>query len=377
MNPTPSNERGFFESPVIRELNDDLLALGGSSWADWRRFNPARIDAVAGRALRARAREALAAEFGAGGIPVLKDPRMCRLMGFWTPVFADAGWSVRVALPVRSPLEVACSLERRDGTPVSLGCLIWLRHVLDAEADSRGMVRAIIDWSRFLADWRAELGLAAERLRLSPPRASESDLDAVGSFLSKDLRHFDPGVAESCANAAVSDLAREVYAQMLHLADDPDDASARSRLDALRGRFEAASALFNPALRGMEDEVLLLRGRLANAERVVADVTERRADRSRSSVFSFARRRSPLEVIRNSAFFASAHYLETNPDVRAAGLDPAAHYLAHGGREGRDPGPHFSTTAYLARNPDVAAAGLNALVHYETCGRKEKRPILG
>jgi O-antigen biosynthesis protein len=71
------------------------------------------------------------------------------------------------------------------------------------------------------------------------------------------------------------------------------------------------------------------------------------------------------------------YYLETNPDVRAAGADPALHYLLHGGLEGRAPGPFFSTVAYLARYPAVAEAGLNALVHYETYGRLEKRNLLG
>jgi O-antigen biosynthesis protein len=80
-----------------------------------------------------------------------------------------------------------------------------------------------------------------------------------------------------------------------------------------------------------------------------------------------------LDAIRNSLFFNSKHYLETNPDVRAAGLDAALHYLVHGGREGRDPGPFFSTKAYLARYPDVAEADLNALLHYETQGRRQNR----
>src|SRR5271166_2796094 len=56
-------------------------------------------------------------------------------------------------------------------------------------------------------------------------------------------------------------------------------------------------------------------------------------------------------------------------------MDAALHYLLHGGREGRDPGPFFSTRQYLVRYPDVAASGLNALAHYETHGRREKRNI--
>ena len=83
-----------------------------------------------------------------------------------------------------------------------------------------------------------------------------------------------------------------------------------------------------------------------------------------------------IEVIRNSVFFDERYYLETNPDVREMGLDAALHYLAHGGLEGRDPGPFFSTRAYLARYPDVAEASLNPLLHYEAHGRGENRGVL-
>ena len=56
-------------------------------------------------------------------------------------------------------------------------------------------------------------------------------------------------------------------------------------------------------------------------------------------------------------------------------MDAALHYLAYGAREGRDPGPRFSTHEYLVQFPDVAASGLNPLAHYEMFGRREKRRI--
>lgn len=96
--------------------------------------------------------------------------------------------------------------------------------------------------------------------------------------------------------------------------------------------------------------------------------------KSRSKAASLADSKD-LETIRNSLFFNSAHYLETNRDVQATGMDAAFHYLLHGGREGRDPGPFFSTKGYLARYPDVAEAEVNALLHYETQGRRENRTV--
>jgi hypothetical protein len=123
---------------------------------------------------------------------------------------------------------------------------------------------------------------------------------------------------------------------------------------------------------------------IARAENIIdrGKRRSRNSTRTESRFFWKPRSKAPasprpsakeLHAIRNSLFFNSAHYLKANPDVRAAGLDGALHYLVHGGREGRDPGPFFSTNAYLARYPDVAEADINALLHYETQGRRENR----
>src|SRR5262249_18569612 len=80
-------------------------------------------------------------------------------------------------------------------------------------------------------------------------------------------------------------------------------------------------------------------------------------------------------IIVGSPLFDGDWYLHRNPDVAAAGLDPALHYFMHGAVEGRDPGPRFSTSAYLAMHPDVEAAGMNPLLHYVLHGASEGRRI--
>jgi hypothetical protein len=71
--------------------------------------------------------------------------------------------------------------------------------------------------------------------------------------------------------------------------------------------------------------------------------------------------------------FDSDYYLATNPDVRSAGLDPLAHFLMTGWREGRNPSRSFDVGYYQRANPDVAATGLNPLVHYGWSGATEGR----
>ena len=82
-----------------------------------------------------------------------------------------------------------------------------------------------------------------------------------------------------------------------------------------------------------------------------------------------------LQALAASSFFHPDWYLAQNPDVVAAGMTAAAHYLLFGGTEGRDPGPHFSSSNYLRGNPDVRDSGMNPLLHYIHFGQGEGRLI--
>ncbi|MEI2415941.1 hypothetical protein V8Z80_07120 [Orrella sp. JC864] len=80
-----------------------------------------------------------------------------------------------------------------------------------------------------------------------------------------------------------------------------------------------------------------------------------------------AARRSYKEVearIRRSGLFDEAWYCEQNPDVARAGIDPIAHYVRHGSREGRDPRPDFNTRDYMERHPELERDGANPFDHY-------------
>lgn len=78
--------------------------------------------------------------------------------------------------------------------------------------------------------------------------------------------------------------------------------------------------------------------------------------------------RSAASALRASSLFDPKWYREQYPDVRLSGLDPAKHYLEFGARQGRDPGPRFSTQGYLERHPELAKDGINPLLHFLRSG---------
>lgn len=80
-------------------------------------------------------------------------------------------------------------------------------------------------------------------------------------------------------------------------------------------------------------------------------------------------------AIRESGLFEIPWYLERNPDVAKADIDPILHYVRCGAAEGRDPSPWFSTLSYLNRNPDVVKEGVNPFYHYICHGTTEGRQL--
>jgi glycosyltransferase involved in cell wall biosynthesis len=121
---------------------------------------------------------------------------------------------------------------------------------------------------------------------------------------------------------------------------------------------------------------------LAQSSRKVEVLSRRNEDLARRDWLAFVRRilsapsaGDAKRRLRASELFDGRYYLESNPDLRARQVDPAAHYLNHGWKELRNPSRIFDTASYLADNVDVAAAGLNPLVHYLKYGRKEGRRL--
>jgi hypothetical protein len=73
--------------------------------------------------------------------------------------------------------------------------------------------------------------------------------------------------------------------------------------------------------------------------------------------------------LRRSSLFDGAWYLSTYPEVAKTGLSPALHYLRLGAKEGKDPGPTFSTRHYLGKHPQIARTGTNPLLNHLRTGQ--------
>ncbi|PLP60750.1 hypothetical protein CYK37_00050 [Mesorhizobium loti] len=255
------NAAGHWESASLIDFHDKLLESAGSRWDDWRRFNDAWYETPVAAEYKQRGKLLLQEEFGDASLFVFKDPRNCRIARFWFEIFAEEGVLPRIVIPVRSPLEVAQSHRARDLFPLRKGLVLWLRHVLDAEAVSRGMPRVFVEWDQFLDDWQNSISAMEQALG---PFPANTDLTAAGveQFLRRDLKHQKVSAKQLAESTLVHQWVEKAYAAVKELARNPNSNSACEILDHVKAQFDDAALLLGGVLADAEFEEAQVRSLL-------------------------------------------------------------------------------------------------------------------
>ena len=244
----PDNERGFWENPAIRDLNDRILASAGSAWDDWERFDPRWYASPIADGFRGDARAILEAELGDGRLFVAKDPRICRLLPLWTDAVRSFGAEPLVVSPIRNPLDVAASLEKRNGVHPSVGLLMWLRHVLDAEAASRDLRRVYLRYEHLLSETHAVVDRLGDALGVVwPTRSTRTNME-VEEYLSPTLRHHQHDDARVVGNPRLSHWLRSSFEILDRWACKSVRKKDLSALDRIRTAFDDAAPAFGSAV---------------------------------------------------------------------------------------------------------------------------------
>jgi hypothetical protein len=209
-----SNPTGFWESAPLVRLNRDILRALGGYWSappmigeGWERapeldpLQPAAVDIV---------RSLFAADQWA-----CKDPRNCLTLPFWLRLVAVP---VAVVLVHRNPLEVAESLEARDGLPIPLGLGLWERYVRHALEAARDHPVFVTSYEQLLLDPPAWCEQVGDFLRDRGAEVKAVPPGEATSFVQTTLRHSEFDTDAAFAHEAVSEAQRTLYAAVQALA---------------------------------------------------------------------------------------------------------------------------------------------------------------
>lgn len=244
------NAAGHWEPERLIPAHDALLAEAASSWQDWRPFPKAALAPQRLAHHRAEIRRLVGEEFGDAPLFVLKDPRVCRLVPLYADVLTELGVAVRPVIVFRNPLEVAASLAARNGMGKAHAALLWLRSVLDAERDSRGLPRVIVGYDRLLEEGAAAVADWDRRLGITWPAPMEAVAPLIEVVLRRDLRHHAIAADHLAIDAVTAGWVADAFAALTALARDEADAAAPATLDRVAAEF----ARLTPILMALETD---------------------------------------------------------------------------------------------------------------------------
>ncbi|WP_232209407.1 hypothetical protein [Sphingomonas sp. SKA58] len=247
------NAAGYWESKPIKDLNEEMLLSGGGEWSEWLEFNPDWFKSSAVQRFRDRAIELVGSEFTDSPLFIFKDPRLSILMPFWRSIFDELGIDQVAIHPLRNPVEVARSLERRNNFLMSKGVLLWLRYTLDGERGTRGLRRIFTTFDDLLEDPAGLIERTQDDLGLIWPRNSVKARREIAQFLSADMRHHRDGARVLRSLSYGSDWVVRTYETLMGFAADGENADGRAALDEVRAQFVAASHAFGTIAKDNED----------------------------------------------------------------------------------------------------------------------------
>jgi hypothetical protein len=236
MQPGSDNPKGFWEHKEIQKLDDEILAMLGGSWHQPPDFPEGWECSTKLAGVRERAAKIINADFGEVEIWGWKDPRTCLSLPFWQQLLSGIVYVVCL----RHPLEVARSLEQRNGFSVEKSLYLWLVYLEAILRTTSPGNRCIVLYEELLENSQHELRRLAEYLGLAERAKEEGILEAARAFIDRDLQHHSRH--SSCLTPVSDDMqalaaAEEIYRSCSqHVALQADDMA--EQLDSLLNMLE-------------------------------------------------------------------------------------------------------------------------------------------
>jgi len=272
MKPLPENPEGFWERLDVYYLQNRLLSIMKRDWDATAPLPENWHKAAAVRPLKLELIALVKENFSGQPLWAWKDPRTCLLLPLWKDVLSELGIDLKVLFVIRSPLDIARSLEKRNGFTTDKGLGIWFNHTISALKEVECLETVFLSYDRFLDDWEAELKKCAPNLGIKWP-ADEAGLRAkMVPFVRRDLRHSLSGLDELHAVNAPEPVTR-LYSLLLGLQLGADISGvAEGKAEAMYREFLGYARLFDFDMAALADCRSLLDKAAASPESLPAFV---------------------------------------------------------------------------------------------------------
>ena len=239
--PSVDNPKGFFELTSIVAMHEQLLAALDRGWDSSVAMPPEWWTLPEAAPFFDDARRVLDSTFAGQTLWGWKDPRTCLALPLWQQVLAERGTDVRYVLVCRNPLDIAASLQKRNGFTPDKSIALYVLYMLHAFYHTRDARRSVVFYEQWLGNGQDELDRVLQELDLPSPDASVRERLA---------QQVDPTLAHNRTSEAETDrrltgVGRRVHELTRQMTGDNDGGGAAAELASLLGDYESFSPLIS------------------------------------------------------------------------------------------------------------------------------------
>jgi len=239
----PDNPKGHFESLSVTQYHDYLLSELNLSWdtfisphENWFSSEYAKI-AIQELSIK------LQNDFPGDGPIILKDPRLSLFFPLWKEVVNNLDLQDYYIIPLRHPLGVAASLDKRNKISKIRSFLIYLNYLFNAEKSTRDKNRAFINFPQWVPDLELTIDNIENDLGTGFPKKNKRNLIKVSKEFESNLVHYEEAPTDVARND-IESLCFETYDTFLKLIQNPNDTKTINKLDRLNAKFDKLSSVF-------------------------------------------------------------------------------------------------------------------------------------
>ena len=239
----PDNPKGHFESFNIAQFHGRLLHEIGSSWDTFSPPPKSWFSSEYAEKSILKLSHMILSEFPGNGPILLKDPRISLFLPLWKDVVNRMKFDDFYIIPIRNPLDIAASLDKRNKISQDRALLIFLNYLFSAEKHSRGEKRSLVEFPQWTQEFKVTINKFESDLSTSFPNKNNNNIIEAQKEFEQDLVHHRHTLADTNRND-ITKLCFNTYRSFLELTKNPSDTATLTKIDDYRHKFEELSAVF-------------------------------------------------------------------------------------------------------------------------------------
>ncbi|WP_337098195.1 glycosyltransferase [Paenibacillus sp. YIM B09110] len=180
------NPEGFWEHSKIVSIHDEIMNQLNRKWDSVTPLPDKWTELPEIIEYKKQLVNIVKTEFTDAPLWGMKDPRVCILLPLWLEIFEILNIEAKFIVSIRNPLDVANSLQHRNGMNLQKGIALWHYYTINIMEHTKSFNRLVVGYDSLIEETIDKTKYIAQFLNI---QIDQEKLESVQSSIKSNLRH--------------------------------------------------------------------------------------------------------------------------------------------------------------------------------------------